>query len=104
MILGSILASKRPIYFPEHIKRCSALPYLLVGRTEIALSCPIFRQRLGPRAAASHVDMPALARCIVNSVHQVEHMIGQLAIGAMRAAAADRIGHVGHAQAAAVLG
>src|SRR5436853_87538 len=47
---------------------------------------PFLRQRLGPLAAAGHLDMPALTRCIVDGVHQVEHMIGQLSIGAMRAA------------------
>ena len=33
--------------------------------------------------------MPTLARCIVDGMHQIKHMVGQFAIGAMHAAGAN---------------
>ena len=57
----------------------------------------------GAIAGTGKLDMPSCLRRVKQRVHHIQHVICHLAAGAMRAAGSDGCGHIGHAQAAALL-
>ena len=48
--------------------------------------------------------MLAFGGRVVEAVHRFEHMVGHRAVGAVQAAVADRTRHIGHADAAVIVG